>query len=81
MKPFTQVFHDATFTKRAKVYKIHRELSCTADSLAKLAFSSPEIQFQDYAPGCSYETHEHQCPMIRALSDVHLPCCRVIAAS
>lgn len=62
MKIHTQLFYVSTHNTRAQVYKIDRNFNCTTNTLARLAFSSPVVQYQDYVPSCSYKHHEHQCP-------------------
>jgi hypothetical protein len=41
-------------SNRPQVLKINRNLNATY-SLARLAFSSPAVQSQEYVPCCSYE--------------------------
>jgi hypothetical protein len=57
MPPCIQDFNLAMGTSRNSVSKIHHDGNTVADSLAKLAFSSPHVQSMDYVPGCTCETH------------------------
>jgi hypothetical protein len=57
MKIFTQAFDDSTRTMASQVLKISRDISETADNLARLAFYSSAVQSDQYVPLCSYEHH------------------------
>jgi hypothetical protein len=72
MKIHTQMFDASTFKRRPQINKIDRNLNCTPDTLATLAFSSPAVQFHDYVPSYSYEHHGHQRPLLGALTSVSL---------
>lgn len=71
MLPFIQDFNFAMENTRYSVSKIQRDLNSTTDSLAKLAFNSPQVQFHDYVPRCSTQSHCQQCPLLRALPYVN----------
>jgi hypothetical protein len=50
-----QIFQHYTRDRGSQVLKIDKSHNCTADTLARLAFSSPDLQHQDYVPSYSYE--------------------------
>jgi hypothetical protein len=81
MKIHTQMFDTATLNHMPQVIKIDRNLNSAAHTLATLAFSSPDVQHQNYVPSCSYEHLDHQCPLLDALTSVSLVNTRILAAS
>lgn len=81
MLHFFQAIVEATSSRSCNFYRIDRALNSTADTLAKLAFTSPAVQFQNYVPSCSYQHNGHQCPLLGALTSVSLAQTRVLAAS
>lgn len=81
MKPFTQIFHNFTTRRRAKLYRISRNLNTTADALARQAFSVPATLTQSPVTACSYTSHGSLCPLLHGLNSVNLHCVTIIAAS
>jgi hypothetical protein len=81
MKPHIQIFQDYTRDRRAQVHKIDRNLNSTTDTLARLAFFSPVVQYQNYVPSCSYEHNDHQCPLLAALSSIPLVHTRILVVA
>jgi hypothetical protein len=79
--PCIQDFNLAMRLSRYTVSKISHHDNSIADSLAKLAFNSPHIQSKEYVPGCSYETHFTQCPLLGVLPRLNFTLHMVLAAT
>jgi hypothetical protein len=81
MAPIIQLFEDYTGDGNSSMLKIDRQFNCIVDSLARLAFSSSQLQYLDYVPSCTYVHRDLQCPLLAALSSAPLIFSRVLAAS
>jgi hypothetical protein len=72
IKPFTQLFANNTTARASKIYKIHRALNTTADSLARQALQDYTQDNHMIQFSCSNENHVPRCNWLQALQNVGL---------
>jgi hypothetical protein len=77
IKFFTQSYTNYSNHRRAKVLKISRNLNATADGLARLALLESS---NTYYHVCSYQNHNHHCPLVEAMESVNLQYVTLLSA-
>jgi ribonuclease HI len=81
MQTYTQVFDNFASNHQANIYRISRSLNSTADALAREALQHVPPSQQVVQNLCFYYAHDHQCPIMDALTTVSLNNVRVLAAT
>jgi ribonuclease HI len=72
IKPLTQIFINNATATASKVYKVHRTLNTTADSLARQALQASMQANHMIQLSCTNENHVPQCHWLQALQHVGL---------